>query len=74
MNLFNVELLDRCLGVFDSTASRHREALSDGTRWRLDEDKAISRIEDGTYEFYVERPPGQRVGMIIALVPGVTNT
>jgi hypothetical protein len=39
---------------------------ADGTRWRLNEDKAISFIEDGTYEFYVERPPGQRVGVIIA--------
>ena len=28
MILFNIELLDRSLGVFDSIASRHREALS----------------------------------------------
>lgn len=41
----------------------------DGTRWKLNEDKAISYIEDGTYEFYVERPAGQRVGVIIATSP-----
>ena len=40
-----------------------------GTRWKMTEDKAISYIEDGTYEFYVERPVGQRVGVLIAKSP-----
>jgi uncharacterized protein DUF3892 len=26
---------------------------NDGSRWKLNEDRAIESIEDGTYEFYV---------------------
>jgi Protein of unknown function (DUF3892) len=39
---------------------------SDGTRWKLSEDNAIAYIEKGTYSFYVERPFGHRVDVIIA--------
>lgn len=42
---------------------------SDGTRWRLSEDEAISYIEEGRYSFYVERPRGHRVAVIIAESP-----
>jgi hypothetical protein len=38
----------------------------DGTRWKLSEDNAIAYIENGTYSFYVERPFGHRVAVIIA--------
>ncbi len=38
----------------------------DGTRWRLSEDAAIGYIENGTYSFYVDRPFGHRVAVIIA--------
>ncbi len=39
---------------------------SDATRWRLTETDAIKGIKDGTWSFYVERPAGHRVGVIIA--------
>src|SRR5258707_15567200 len=35
MNLFNIELLERSLGMFGSIDSRHREALSLAFRFRL---------------------------------------
>lgn len=40
-----------------------------GTRWKLLEDTAIGYIEDGTYSFFVERPAGHRVGVIVATSP-----
>lgn len=41
-------------------------AKPDGGRWELKQDKAISYIEDGTYVFYIERPGGHRVDVIVA--------
>lgn len=38
----------------------------DGKRWKLTEDEAISYIQSGQYAFYVERPTGHRVDVIIA--------
>jgi hypothetical protein len=38
----------------------------DRTRWRLTEAAAISGIESGEYSFYVERPTGHRVGVVVA--------
>lgn len=39
----------------------------DGSRWRLSLQDAITAIERGTYgEFYVERPQGDRVQVIVA--------
>lgn len=42
---------------------------SDGTRWQLDEDKAIAGIEDGTWTFYVNQG-GYRVDVIVATRSG----
>jgi hypothetical protein len=39
---------------------------ADGTRWRMAESAAIASIELGTYDFYVERPAGHRVRVIVA--------
>lgn len=39
---------------------------ADGTRWKLTEDAAIVGIEAGKWAFYVERPAGQLVDVIIA--------
>lgn len=38
----------------------------DGTGWRLSLDEAIRTSEDGTYAFYVERPAGDRVAVVVA--------
>ena len=38
-----------------------------GGRWKLSESEAISGIEDGKWDFYVERPQGDRVDVIIAV-------
>jgi hypothetical protein len=38
----------------------------DGSRWKLSESDAIQRIKAGEYAFYVERPPGRRVNVVIA--------
>jgi hypothetical protein len=39
---------------------------SDGSRWKLAESQAIQDIKNGRYAFYVERPAGRRVNVIIA--------
>jgi hypothetical protein len=41
----------------------------DGTRWRLTEDQAIADIENGKHRFYVERPAGHGVDVVIAKSP-----
>jgi hypothetical protein len=38
----------------------------DGSRWRLTEPDAIVGIEEGKWSFYVERPAGHYVDVIIA--------
>ena len=39
----------------------------DGSHWKLTQDKAISDIEDGTCVFYIERPAGHRIDVIVAV-------
>jgi hypothetical protein len=39
----------------------------DGTRWKLSQADAIRGIEDGTWAFYVERPAGDRVPVVVAV-------
>jgi hypothetical protein len=41
-------------------------ANSDGARWRLSESEAIQSIKGGKWSFYVERPAGHRVNVVIA--------
>lgn len=38
-----------------------------GTRWKLSLDDAIRGVESGKYRFYVERPAGQRVWVVVAI-------
>jgi Protein of unknown function (DUF3892) len=37
-----------------------------GTRWRMTESAAIRAVKAGEYAFYVERPAGHRVDVIVA--------
>ena len=37
-----------------------------GTRWKLTQKRAIEGIESGEWSFYVERPQGDRVKVIVA--------
>jgi hypothetical protein len=39
---------------------------ADGSRWKLSEPDAMMAIENGRYSFYVERPPGDSVWVIVA--------
>jgi len=41
----------------------------DGTRWKLTEDEAIRGIHSGKWTFYVERPVGHKVYVIVAVGP-----
>ena len=41
-------------------------AKQDGSHWKLTQDKAISSILDGTYVFYIEKPGGLRLDVIVA--------
>jgi hypothetical protein len=38
----------------------------DGTRWKLTQQEAIQAIEESRWGFYVERPTGHRVTVVIA--------
>ena len=40
---------------------------SDRTRWKLLVAEAIAGIESGKYRFYVERPRGDRVWVVVAV-------
>jgi hypothetical protein len=42
---------------------------SDGSRWRLSEDEAIPYIKQRTYQFFVDRPTGHAVDVVIATGP-----
>jgi len=38
----------------------------DGARWKLTEGEAIKGIKEGKWSFYVERPVGHRVWVLVA--------
>lgn len=61
----------QCINKRDRTSAHERighigGVNGDGSRWRLAEAEAIRDIKAQKYSFYVERPPGQRVRVVIA--------
>lgn len=42
---------------------------ADGTRWKITQRQAIQGDESGKWAFYVERPTGDRVRVIVATSP-----
>ena len=40
---------------------------ADGTRWQMTQERAIQGVESGQWSFYVERPAGDRVDVIVAM-------
>ena len=61
----------RCVVRTDRTNAHERihsvgGVKPDGSRWKLTHDKVISYIQDGTYVFYIEKPGGHRLDVIVA--------
>jgi len=61
----------RCVVKTDRTSAQERIQSVGGTkpdrsRWILTQDKAISCIQDGTHVFYIGKPGGLRLDVIVA--------
>jgi hypothetical protein len=65
----------RCVAKTDRTSAHERihsvgGIKPDGSGSKLSQDKAISYIQDGTYAFYIEKPGGHRLDIIVVMSAG----
>jgi uncharacterized protein DUF3892 len=61
----------RCINKSDRTNPHERirsigGTNADGTRWKLTQPEAVEGIQSGKWSFYVERPSGDRVAVVVA--------
>jgi hypothetical protein len=61
----------RCINKSDRTNPHERirnigGMNADGTRWKLSQPEAVDGIQSGKWSFYVERPSGDRVAVVVA--------
>jgi Protein of unknown function (DUF3892) len=66
-----------CVTRIDRVSPHHRiRAIGgrgrDGEDWRLSEEAAITAIENGRATFYVERPKGHRIDVVVGQGLGKT--
>lgn len=66
-----MEVRVTCINKTDRTNPHERISHigginADGGKWHLSETEAIAGIEQGKWSFYVDRPQGDRVSVIVA--------